>query len=135
MTVIDTSGVVDYLLGVGVADQVGEILAHEGEAAAPDLLVFEVVAVLRRHALGGALRHERAAAAVEDLGDLAIELFPCLPLRERSWGLRRNFTVADAMFAALAESLGEPLATKDAPFASALEAHTAVGVIVLADAA
>ena len=134
MTVLDSSGAVDFLLGVGVADQVGELIAREGEVAAPEVLVFEVLAVLRRQVLAGALPHERATAAVADLGDLAIELFPSLPLRERAWSLRRNVTVADATFAALAEALDEPLATKDAPLAAALAQHTRVSVRVLLDA-
>jgi predicted nucleic acid-binding protein len=133
VTVIDTSGVVDFLLGVGAAEQVGELMMAEGELAAPDLLVFEVVAVLRREALGGAIAEQRAAAAVGDLGDLPIDLFPSLPLRARAWSLRRNLTVADAIFAALAERLGEPLATKDAPLLAALERHTGVPALALTD--
>ena len=61
MTVIDTSGVVDFLLGVGAAEQVESLMAGEGELAAPDLLVFEVLAVLRREALRGVLAEARAA--------------------------------------------------------------------------
>ena len=63
MTVIDTSGVVDFLLGVGAAEQVESLMAGEGELAAPDLLVFEVLAVLRREALRGVLAEARAADA------------------------------------------------------------------------
>jgi len=133
VTVIDTSGVVDYLLGVGAAEQVGAIMIREGELAAPDLLVFEVLAVLRRGALARTLDEDRAAAAVEDLSDLPIDLFPSLPLRARAWSLRRNLTAADAIFAALAEGLGEPLATKDAPLTVALKLHTEVNPIKLTD--
>ena len=135
MTVIDTSGVVDYLLGAGAARQVGELIEAEGELAAPDLLVFEVLAVLRRQVLARGLDQRRAAAAVEDLGELPIALFPSLALRARAWSLRHNLTAADALFAALAERLGEPLATKDRPLADALARHTrAVSVTLLAGA-
>ncbi len=133
MTVIDTSGVIDFLLGVGAAEQVSELMSREGELAAPDLLVFEVLAVLRRGVLRGALEENRAAAAIEDLGDLPIGLFPSLALRTRAWSLRRNLTAADAIFAALAEHLDEPLATKDAPLVAALSRHTGVALIELAD--
>ena len=81
MTVVDTSAVVDLLLGIGVADEVGALFSREGELAAPDVLVFEVLAVLRRATLRGQLRDERAAGAVSDLGDLALALIPSLPLR------------------------------------------------------
>ena len=131
MTVLDTSGVVDYLLGDGAAQDVRELLAAGGPAAAPDLLVFEVLAVLRRATARGAIGAERAGAAVEDLGDLAIELFPSLALRRRAFELRENLTAADALFAALAELLGEPLVTKDAGLARAVREHTAVEVILL----
>jgi predicted nucleic acid-binding protein len=123
VTVIDTSAVVDFLLGVGVAKHVEELLESEGELAAPGLLVFETLAVLRREALRGGLAEDRAAGAVEDLGDLPIELFPSLPLRRRAWALRRDVTTGDALFIALAEQLGEPLATKDRALAAAAAEH------------
>jgi predicted nucleic acid-binding protein len=128
VTVIDTSGVVDFLLGVGVADQVEALMAAEGELAAPDLLVFEVIAVLRRQALARMLAEDRAGAAVDDLGDLPIELFPSLPMRRRAWSLRHNLTAADALFVALAEQLDEPFATKDARLAADLAKHSIVEV-------
>jgi predicted nucleic acid-binding protein len=131
VTVIDTSGVVDFLLGVGVADQVEALMAAEGELAAPDLLVFEVIAVLRRQALARMLAEDRASAAVDDLGDLPIELFPSLPMRHRAWRLRHNLTVADALFVALAEQLDEPFATKDARLAADLAKHSVVDVLNL----
>lgn len=106
-------------------------MAHEGELAAPDLLIFEVLAVLRRAALRGEIAEDRAAGAVQDLGDLPIELFPCLPLRERVWTLRRNLTSADALFVALAEHLDEPLATKDRGLVAEATKHADLTVLEL----
>jgi predicted nucleic acid-binding protein len=131
VTVLDTSGVVDYLLGGGVAEQVREIMSAEGELAAPDILVFEVLAVLRRESHRGAIANDRAATAVEDLGELSIELFPSLLLRERAWALRRNLTAADALFVALAEDLDEPFATKDSALAREVAKHANVAVLRL----
>ena len=131
MTVIDTSAVVDFLLAEGVAGEVEELMAREGELAAPDLLVFETLAVLRRETLRGHLADTRAAAAVLDLGDLPVELFPSLSQRERAWELRDNLTAADALFVALAEELGEPLATKDLGLADAAAKHGGVDVLAL----
>jgi predicted nucleic acid-binding protein len=131
VTVIDTSGVVDFLLGIGVAPQVEAMMTAEGELAAPDLIVFEVLAVLRSETLNRALERARARAAVSDLGDLQLVLFPTLPLRTRAWELHRNTTAADAIFVALAEHLGEPLATKDKPLAHAASTHADVDVIHL----
>jgi predicted nucleic acid-binding protein len=127
VTVLDTSAVVDYLLGVGAARQVAALMVREGQLAAPDLLVFEVLAVLRRETQRG----EIAGGAVEDLGELPIELFPCTPLRQRAWSLRGNLTAADALFVALAEQLDEPLATKDGALAAEVAKHAQVDVLQL----
>jgi predicted nucleic acid-binding protein len=131
VTVIDTSAVVDFLLGVGVARDVETLMRAESELAAPDLIVFEVLAVLRREAHRGEVSEERAAAAVLDLGDLPIELFPSLPLRQRAWSLRANLTAADGLFVALAEQLGEPLATKDGALYTEAPKHAALEVLEL----
>jgi predicted nucleic acid-binding protein len=130
VTVLDTSAVVDFLLGTGVAATVHELLEEEREVAAPDLLVMEVLAVLRREASRD-LTDERASGAVHDLGDMGLTLFPSLALRDRAWELRRNFTIADALFIALAEQLEEPFATKDLPLAREATKHTDATVTLL----
>ena len=131
MSVLDTSLAVDFLLGTGAAEDVEAIFSDEPVLLAPDILVFEAVAVLRRAAARDALSSERAAAAVADLGDLSVELFPALALRQRAWELRQNLTVADALFVALAEAADEPLLTRDARMARAAERHADVEVRVL----
>lgn len=135
MTVLDTSALVDYLLRIGVAKQVEDLLEREQELAAPELIVFEALAVLRRETHRKALAEDRAQEAVMDLGDMPISLFPALPLRSRAWTLRNNVTTADALFVALAERLREPLATKDRRLASAVAEHSTVKVHELAAAA
>jgi predicted nucleic acid-binding protein len=99
--------------------------------AAPELLVFELLATWRRQVRRGSLSAQRVAAAVRDLGDLRVVLFPLLPLRTRSWSLRDNLTAGDALFVALAELLDVPLATQDARLAAATRRHTEVPVIEL----
>lgn len=129
MTVVDTSVVVDFLLGGGAARNVEELMAHEGEVAAPELLVFETLAVLRRETSRGHVPERRAQAAVVDLGELPVALFPALPLRLRAWELREDLTAADAIFLALAEQLEEPLATKDFGLAAVGEREAKVDVL------
>ncbi|HEX4437830.1 MAG TPA: type II toxin-antitoxin system VapC family toxin [Solirubrobacteraceae bacterium] len=131
MTVLDTSGAIDYLLGWAAAPEVERLLLAEGELAAPDILVFETVSALWRQALGGGLDANRAEAALVDLGDLPLRLYPSLPLRLRAWELRSNLTAADGLFVALAERLDEPLATKDLALASAVGALDGVGIPVV----
>lgn len=120
MTVIDTSGLVELLVEGPAAAAVAQLVSSERELAAPDVVVFETLAVIRRAALRGSLSDSRAAAAVEDLGDAPLRIFPSLPLCARAWELRRNLTAADALFVALAETLGEPLATADRSLLSAV---------------
>lgn len=132
MTVLDTSAVVDFLLGSGVAREVEELLS-EGPAAAPDVLVFEVLAVLRRATLRREIPGARAESAVEDLGDLPLDLFPALPLRRHAFELRRNLTAADALFVAIAAELGEPLASRDAGLLDAAARHANVAVVRLGE--
>jgi predicted nucleic acid-binding protein len=130
VTVVDTSGVVDFLLGVGAHGQVRDLWRDEAELAAPDVLVFETLAVLRRYALRGELDDRRAAGAIADLADLPLLLAPALALRDGAWALRHNLTIADGLFVTLAARLGEPLATKDAALARGA-ADAGVAVIAL----
>ena len=131
MTVIDTSAVVDFLVGEEAAGDVGRLFVDERTLAAPDVMVFEVLAVLRRLVRRGSIAPQRATGAIEDLGDLPIDLFPSLQLRQRAWDLRDNFTAADALFVALAERLGEPLATKDRSLISAAREHAGILTVLL----
>jgi predicted nucleic acid-binding protein len=131
VTVLDTSVVLDFLLGSGAAVEVERILVSDGVGAAPDLLVFEILAVLRREVAGGGIDRRRADGAIQDLGEMPLTLFPTLMLRWRAWELRDNMTAADALFVALAELLGEPLATGDRRLASAVRQRTAVPLIEL----
>lgn len=98
----------------------------------PDLLIFEVVAVFRRQVQRQLMPADRAGSAIEDLGDLPLEVFPTLPLRVRAWELRDNLTAVDAFFVALAERLDEPLATKDRRLAAAAPQHTNIEIVELA---
>ncbi|MGH2982341.1 MAG: type II toxin-antitoxin system VapC family toxin [Solirubrobacterales bacterium] len=131
MTVIDTGAAVDLLLRTGVAAEVHEIVGHSAPVTAPDVLVFETIAVLRRLVLRGDVTQERGAAALEDLDDVQLELFSSMPLRHRAWEMRDNLTAADALFVALAEQLSEPLATKDRALAAAARHHAAIETVEL----
>jgi predicted nucleic acid-binding protein len=122
VTVVDTSVVVDYLL-MGEGELPGLVRA-EGEVAAPDVVVFEVLAVLRRQVHRGDVDSDRAGRAVARLRRIPLALSPTLVLAARAWELRQNVSAADALFVALAEQLEEPLVTKDAGLAAAARAHS-----------
>lgn len=131
MSVLDMSAVIDLLLGSGAAEQIQALTADDGVSAAPDVVVFETIAVLRRLAARGVVTSQRAGTALDDLGDLPIDLYPSMSLRSRAWGLRDNFTAADALFVAQAEGLGESLVTRDAALSDAALRHTVVDAVLL----
>jgi len=133
VTVLDTSGAIDYLTESGVADEVGQLLETDPQVplAAPEVIVVEMVSALRPIARRRKSAAARASAAIADLASMRVDLFPMLPLRRRAWEFRDNFTAGDAMFVALAELLDEPLATKDQRLARAASQVTAVETILL----
>ena len=84
------------------------------QLAAPDLLRVEVLSVLRRQHRRGGLDAGQVAAAVDDLLDLELDVYPTGPLLRRAWELRENVIAYDACYVALAEALDCPLLTADA---------------------
>jgi predicted nucleic acid-binding protein len=58
-------------------------------------------------------------AAVSDLLDFPVAVYPTAPLLRRAWELRGNLTAYDACYAALAEAADAPLVTADRRLANA----------------
>lgn len=77
------------------------------------------------------LAAERSAKAVLDLSVMPIARYPTIPLLERAWQLRKNFSAYDAIYVALAEALETSLVTADQHLAKATRTHTTVEVITL----
>jgi predicted nucleic acid-binding protein len=98
------------------------------EIAAPHLIDIEVTSVLRRSVLSGTVTGQRAAQALQDLADLAIERVACTALLPRIWELRGNYTSYDACYVAVAELFHAPLLTYDARMAGAPGARCAFEV-------
>ena len=119
MLVVDGSVIVLVVADGGVDG--GAFRARlRGEAiAGPDLLRIEVMSVVRREAGTGSLSAAEANAAIEDLLDLPLTVYPTHPLLRRAWALRNNFTAYDACYVALAEALACPLLTADLRLANA----------------
>lgn len=122
MTVVDASAIVD-LLAPPSSERRDYLLARlpapSATWLAPDILPFEVFAVLRRFTLRGALGRERAGHALERLARLPIELLPTVTLLGSAWLLRERFAAADSLYAALALRAHEPLLTSDLRLARA----------------
>ena len=116
MIVIDTSAMIEALVG-GEADD--ELLdALQAGVHAPHLLDVEVLSVLRGLALSRKVPPDAADQARADYFALTIARYEVHGLADRVWELRRNYTIYDACYLALAEALDAPLYTCDHKLAS-----------------
>lgn len=119
MLVVDASVLAPAIVDAGT-DGAGIRARLRGESiAGPDLLRIEVLAVIRKRRIDGSLTIDQAEAAVDDLVDFPLTVFPAAPLVRRAWELRDNLTAYDAFYVALAEALDCPLLTGDARLANA----------------
>ena len=87
------------------------------DVAAPHVIDVEVLGVIRRQFLFGALDRTAASLAIQELRDWPGERFGHRVLLERAWQLRDNVRGWDAMYVALAEALQATLLTTDARLA------------------
>jgi predicted nucleic acid-binding protein len=134
MLVIDASALVDQLLRLDNAGSIDRhMVDHAGDLHAPHVVDLEVLGALRRADASG-LIGARTREMVGDFLDLPIDRYPHAILAARIWELRHNFSVFDATYVALAESLadGTPLLTSDARLARAARKHTGVEVLLAA---
>lgn len=125
MIVLDASAVIDLLLRRDTHRSVGTLLG-EHEAASVELLIPEVLHTLLRLEQRGELPPARAAEAVEDLGDLPVDLYPLGPMVHGIWDLRGDITAYDACYVALAARLDARLVTGDRRLARTAQRHCRV---------
>jgi predicted nucleic acid-binding protein len=88
--------------------------------------------VLRAWVHCGEVAEGRAAAALQDLGDLPARRWPVEPLLGRMWELRDNVTVYDANYVALAEALDADLLTADRRLARGVDGISDCRIVMLA---
>ena len=114
MIVLDSSAAVEWLLGRPAAPLIAERFRDPEVAIhAPSLLGVEVASALRGLVLGRHMSPDRGALALSDLEAADITMHDPMPLLQRAWALRANLSSYDAVYVALAESLGVPLVTLD----------------------
>lgn len=111
--VCDASALVALLVDGGSAGRWAAAALAGAELAAPSLVAFESANIVRRHEHAALIGSDQAAQAHADLLDLTIEHWPYDLLAPRCWELRRNLSIYDASYVALAELIGAPLVTLD----------------------
>lgn len=115
----DSSALVALLVDGGRDGQWATHRLTGVDLAAPDLVLYESANILRRHELAGLITHDQAEQAHLDLLDLAIEQWPYEAYAPRAWELRRNLSIYDASYVAVAELTETTLVTLDRRIARA----------------
>lgn len=111
ITVVDAATVVDLICDLPAADQYRSHLAAATAVAVPAHLDAEVLSALGRLQRAGQLDHP--AERVEALTLFAAKRWPLRPLLAPAWDLVNRIAVRDALYVALAASLGATLVTSD----------------------
>ena len=126
MLVVDASVIAPVVADSGVDGETFRARLRGEVIAGPDLLRVEVMSVVKRQ---GSLTVAEADAAIEDLLDLPLSVFPTSSLLRRAWALRNNITAYDGCYIALAEALGCSLLTADVRLANAPGSRCPIEVI------
>ena len=119
LLVVDASAVLATLIDPGDRGDRAAARMADAQLAAPDLLGYEVLNVLRRRRAAGHLTANQAALAVQTWSRLPIDLWPLAPLQPAVWKLTHNLSAYDAAYVALATHLDAPLLTGDRRIARA----------------
>jgi predicted nucleic acid-binding protein len=112
--VLDTSALVEFLVGADPAAERVRATAAGEQLAAPHAVDLECASTLRGLTQGGKLPPDEAERALELLGRMKITRYGHVPLLPRIWQLRHNMWPYDAAYVALAETLDAELVTLDA---------------------
>jgi predicted nucleic acid-binding protein len=111
--VLDTSALVEFLVGAdAVAEKVRAATIGE-QLAAPHAVDLECASTLRGLVIGKKLPPDEGKRALELLGSMTLKRYDHVPLLLRIWELRHNMWPYDAAYVALAESLKVELVTVD----------------------
>lgn len=119
MLVVDASCLVEALLGGVGAEPVRRRLAEDPDQLAPHVIDVEAFGAIRSAYLRGRIDRTAAEQAIADLAEWPGERIGHRRLLDRAWELRASVRGWDAMYVALAESVGAPLVTLDGHLARA----------------
>ncbi|MBV9817217.1 MAG: type II toxin-antitoxin system VapC family toxin [Solirubrobacterales bacterium] len=124
--ICDASALTALLIDSGPAGGWAADTVRGANLAAPSLASWETANIIRRHELAGLISADQGAQAHADLLDLEIEFWPYELLAARSWQHRRNLSIYDASYVALAELTRATLVTLDGRIARAPDLRCAV---------
>jgi predicted nucleic acid-binding protein len=114
LIVLDASVVVELLINGALGDSLRRDLARNRDSwIVPHLLDVEVVSAFRKLVAAQRIDSHRSEAFLAGLAALPAQRYSHIPLLERIWELRHNFTAYDAAYIALAESTHSVLYTSD----------------------
>lgn len=116
--VIDASAAGELLLGTARGASVRSLVA-ESHLVGPQLLVPEVLSIIRGWVLGGHITADRGKRALMDFRALGVELLGMETLVTPAWELRHNLTSYDAMYVCLARALRVQVLSYDERMAKA----------------
>jgi predicted nucleic acid-binding protein len=116
MIVLETSAMVEFLVGADVVAERVRAAAAGEELAAPHVVDLECASTLRGLVHGQKLPADEAERALELLSGINLKRYGHVPLLARIWQLRQNAWPYGAAYVALAESLDADLVTVDGKF-------------------
>jgi predicted nucleic acid-binding protein len=122
MIVVDASALVEVLTRSPAAGPVDDFLMRNRDGLhAPDLPDIECTHVIRRYVQLEIMQSHHAETSISGLQNFRLIRHSHVPLLGRVWELRARLTAYDALYVALAESLGAPLLTRDNRLAKAAD--------------
>lgn len=117
--VLDASASVDLLLDTTAGRSLQRHIPRGADWWVPEHYFVEVAGALRRAELHGAAPPARIATAFASLSTAPLRRVQVRPLLAEAWTKRPNMTIADAIYAVLAEHLQAALVTSDLNLANA----------------
>lgn len=111
--VLDASAAVEIALGTARGLGLASELTTDSEVMAPDHFFAEAGAALRRMENHGDLTADRARLALRRVRSLRVRRVSTRDLLPAAWELRRNLTIGDGLYVALARRLDAVLVTAD----------------------
>lgn len=130
MIVVDASALVEVLTRSPATSLVEEFLMRNRDGLhAPHLLDVECTHVIRRYVQLGIMQSDHAQISITGLQNFRLIRHSHVPLLGRVWELRASLTAYDAVYVALAESLGAPLLTRDTRLAGSAAAYVQMQLV------